>query len=255
MGAGNRSGTKGNPGPVGANSPVVRSSRITSATMGLEFPPGCRPPWLNERGKVLPEKLPLDSALARAISGDKAECRDAVRLLGVMQHSGRVETGIYLMGLAGALDDWKWRTAIVEALHGFYIEGCAPTVLRVARRERLQHHATLSRRSAGDADVASGRIDACRLRGEAGRPNLFAAHARQGPLHLGWRRWLAELADELLSSVGTNWLRRSVGNHPSCSPVPTHTIFPDACALNGRKHGTGIIHITAVAKINRPPGP
>jgi len=51
---------------------------------------------------------------------------EAVRLLGVMQHAGRIEAGIYLMGLlAGAPDDWEWRTAIVEALHGFDIEGCA----------------------------------------------------------------------------------------------------------------------------------
>jgi hypothetical protein len=94
--------------------------------MGLEFPPGPRPPWLNERGELLPEKLPLDSTLERAISRDKRECREAVRLLGVIQQSGRVEAGIYLMGLlAGAPDDWEWRTAIIEALHGFDIEGCA----------------------------------------------------------------------------------------------------------------------------------
>ena len=94
--------------------------------MGLEFPPGRRPAWMNERGELLPEKLPLDSTLARAISDDKRECREAVRLLGVMQQSGRVEAGIYLMGLlAGAPDDWELRTAIVEALHGFDIEGCA----------------------------------------------------------------------------------------------------------------------------------
>ena len=94
--------------------------------MDLEFPPGRRPPWLNKRGELLLEKLPLDSTLARAISGDKRECRAAVRLLGVMRQSGRVEAGIYLMGLlAGAPDDWEWRTAIVEALHGFDIEGCA----------------------------------------------------------------------------------------------------------------------------------
>ena len=94
--------------------------------MGLEFPPGRRPPWLNERGELLPEKLPLDSTLARAVSSDKRECREAVRLLGVMQRSGRVEAGIYLMGLlAEAPDDWEWRTAIVEGLHGFDTEGCA----------------------------------------------------------------------------------------------------------------------------------
>jgi hypothetical protein len=61
--------------------------------MGLEFPPGRRPLWLNERGELLPQKLPLDSTLERAISGDKRECREAVRLLGVMQQSGRVEAG------------------------------------------------------------------------------------------------------------------------------------------------------------------
>jgi len=94
--------------------------------MGFEFPPGRRPAWLNERGQLLPEKLPLDSTLARAVSADQRECREAARLLGVMQQSGRFEAGIYLMGLlAGAPDDWEWRTAIVEALHGFDSEGCA----------------------------------------------------------------------------------------------------------------------------------
>ena len=94
--------------------------------MGLKFRPGSRPPWMNERGQLLPENLPLDSTLARALSRDKRECREAVRLLGVMQHAGRIEAGIYLMGLlAGAQDDWEWRTAIAEALHGFDNDGCA----------------------------------------------------------------------------------------------------------------------------------
>ena len=76
--------------------------------------------------EVLSEKLPLDSTLARAISADKRECREAVGVLRMMQRSGRVEAGIYLMGLlAAAPDDWECRTAIVEALHGFDIEGCA----------------------------------------------------------------------------------------------------------------------------------
>jgi len=107
--------------------------------MGLKFPPGRRPAWLNERGELRPEKLPLDSTLARAISGDQRECREAVRLLGVMQHSGRVEAGIYLMGLlAGAPDDWEWRTAIVDALQGFDIEGCARLLFSELRaRKRL----------------------------------------------------------------------------------------------------------------------
>jgi len=94
--------------------------------MDLELPPGRRPAWLSERGELLPQKLPLDPTLARATSGDKGECREAVRVLGMMQRSGRVEAGIYLMGLlAAAPDDWEWRTAIVEALHGFDTEGCA----------------------------------------------------------------------------------------------------------------------------------
>ncbi|HVM75400.1 MAG TPA: hypothetical protein VMT75_07130 [Candidatus Saccharimonadales bacterium] len=96
------------------------------SNMGVDFPPGRQPPWLNERGEFLPGKLPLDATLARAISGDKRECREAVGVLRMMQQSGRVEAGIYLMGLlAAAPDDWEWRTAIVEALHGFDIEGCA----------------------------------------------------------------------------------------------------------------------------------
>lgn len=102
-----------------------RGYRGTDSNMGLEFPPGRRPPWLNARGELLLEKLPLDSTLARAISGDKRECREAVGILGVMQQAGRVEAGIYLMGLlASAPDDWEWRSAIVEALRGFDTEGC-----------------------------------------------------------------------------------------------------------------------------------
>jgi len=90
------------------------------------FPPGSRPPWLNERGELLLAKLPLDSTLPRTVSGDERERRDAVRLLRVMQQSGRMEAGIYLMGLLAAdPDDWDWRTSIVEALHRFDIEGCA----------------------------------------------------------------------------------------------------------------------------------
>ena len=105
---------------------IGQCHRGIDSNMSLEFPPGRRPAWLNERGELLLEKLPLDSTLARAITGDKRECREAVRTLGVIQQSGRVEAGIYLMGLlAGAPDDWEWRTAIVEALHGFDTEGCA----------------------------------------------------------------------------------------------------------------------------------
>jgi len=105
---------------------IGRCYRGKDSNMGLEFPPGHRPPWLNARGEILLAKLPLDSTLARAIGGDTRERREAVRLLGLMQQSGRVEAGIYLMGLlADAPDDWEWRTAIVEALHGFDTEGCA----------------------------------------------------------------------------------------------------------------------------------
>ena len=99
--------------------------------MGLDFPPENRPPWLTERGELLIERVPLDFTLAQAIGGDTRECREAVRVLGAMQHAGRVEAGIYLMGLlAGAPDDWEWRTVIVEALHGFNTEGCARLLFR-----------------------------------------------------------------------------------------------------------------------------
>jgi hypothetical protein len=93
--------------------------------MGPQFPPGQRPAWLNERGAFLPEKLPLDSTLARALSGDKGECREAVRLLGVMRQSGRVEAGIYLMGLLAGAPWFRYRGLR------------SPAVLRVARSERL----------------------------------------------------------------------------------------------------------------------
>jgi hypothetical protein len=50
---------------------IGRCYRGVDSNMGLAFPPGRRPLWLNERGELLPGKLPLDATLARAISGDK----------------------------------------------------------------------------------------------------------------------------------------------------------------------------------------
>jgi hypothetical protein len=93
--------------------------------MSPEFPLRNRPPWLSQNGEIVMEKLPLDGMLAGAISHDERECHDAVRTLGIMHQHGRVEAGIYLMGLlAGAIEDWSWRTEIVEALGGFATEGC-----------------------------------------------------------------------------------------------------------------------------------
>ena len=94
-----------------------------------------------------------------------------------MQHAEH-RAGIYLMGLLAGAQDAGNGGRDAEALHGFDNAVARDAVLLVSHCERLQHDTALSRLSAGKSGDATGRIDQSGFE-RCGRPNLFAAHARQ----------------------------------------------------------------------------
>ena len=76
-------------------------------------------PWITKEGYFDPGKFPIDSALKQAISDDHQEFRSGLNLLASMYGHGRMEAGVFLMGLlVNCEDNWEKRISIVEAMTG-----------------------------------------------------------------------------------------------------------------------------------------
>lgn len=87
---------------------------------------GNQAPWLTERGIDL-SRFPIDSVLLQALSPDDAKFRSGCSLLGSMSHAGRIEAGIFLLGLLQHYrQDYARLTVLAEVLASF------PTVATVA---------------------------------------------------------------------------------------------------------------------------
>jgi hypothetical protein len=87
---------------------------------------GTRPPWLAEHGVDL-ARVPIDSVLRQALSADAEQFRSGCSLLAAMSHAGRVEAGVFLLGLLRHYpDDYPRLKMIAEALASF------PTAATVA---------------------------------------------------------------------------------------------------------------------------
>ena len=76
-------------------------------------------PWLTEQGLDL-SRLPIDSVLRQALSPNEEQFRTGCTLLGSMSHGGRVEAGVFLLGLLRQYpEDYGRLTLIAEALGSF----------------------------------------------------------------------------------------------------------------------------------------
>jgi hypothetical protein len=76
-------------------------------------------PWLTEQG-LAPSRLPIDSVLLQALSPNEEEFRTGCNLLSSMSHAGRIEAGVFLIGLLRQYpDDYGRLTLIAEALWSF----------------------------------------------------------------------------------------------------------------------------------------
>jgi hypothetical protein len=76
-------------------------------------------PWLTAQGIDL-SRFPIDSVLRQALSPNDEEFRTGCSLLKVMSYEGRVEAGVFLIGLLRQYaDDYQRLTLIAGALGSF----------------------------------------------------------------------------------------------------------------------------------------
>jgi hypothetical protein len=94
-----------------------------------------RPSWITSEGYFDFEKFPIDSVLRQAIDTDGQRFRTGCRVLGSMAAAGRVEAGVFLVGLLryyGA--DLDRLGEVVEQLRFFAHESSAGALLAELRR-------------------------------------------------------------------------------------------------------------------------
>lgn len=95
-----------------------------------------RPPWLAEHGVDL-ARVPIDSVLRQALSADAEQFRSGCSLLAAMSHAGRVEAGVFLLGLLRHYpDDYPRLTMIAEALASFPTAATVAALAAELRRDR-----------------------------------------------------------------------------------------------------------------------
>ena len=75
--------------------------------------------WLTEQGIDL-ARVPIDSVLRLALSADMAQSHSGCSLLGAMVHGGRIEAGVFLLGLLKHYsEDYARLTVVAEALASY----------------------------------------------------------------------------------------------------------------------------------------
>ena len=76
-------------------------------------------PWFTEQGLDL-SRFPIDSVLRQALSPNEEQFRTGCNLLKSMSHGGRVEAGVFLLGLLRQYpENYARLTLIAEALAFF----------------------------------------------------------------------------------------------------------------------------------------
>jgi len=76
-------------------------------------------PWLTERGIDL-SRYPIDSVLQQVLSPNEEEFRSGCSMLSSMSYAGRVEAGVFLLGLLRLYpEDYARLALIAEALASF----------------------------------------------------------------------------------------------------------------------------------------
>ena len=92
-------------------------------------------PWITPEGWLDPTKLPIDSTLRQCVSGGRRELHNGCSVLAMMVGHGRVEAGVFLLGLLRYYeDDLAALTAIVESLGGFHDRRCVSALVGELRR-------------------------------------------------------------------------------------------------------------------------
>lgn len=92
-------------------------------------------PWITAEGAFDPAKFPIDSTLRKCVSSNSDEFRTGCRLLSTMVAHGRVEAGIFLLGLLRYFEgDLNALGVVVENLGEFQNARCAAELFAELRR-------------------------------------------------------------------------------------------------------------------------
>jgi hypothetical protein len=95
------------------------------------------PRWITAEGTIDLAQLPIDNILKQAIDPEFEWFRSACALLGCMARGGRLEAGLYLIGLLGwYASDLQRLGVIAEQLAHFPHESSANALLAEIRRVR-----------------------------------------------------------------------------------------------------------------------
>ncbi len=92
-------------------------------------------PWITKEGFLDPAQFPIDNVLKHALSDDDRVYRSGLRTLRLMFHQGRIEAGVFLLGLLVNCDDnWEKRIKIVEVMKGIDTKPCADLLFSELKR-------------------------------------------------------------------------------------------------------------------------
>ncbi len=97
-------------------------------------------PWLTRSGTLDPGKFPIDSVLRQTLSRSREQFRSGCMFLGSMVDHGRVEAGIYLLGLLRLYrHDLPRLEVVVESLRSFREDACATALFDELRRVKASN--------------------------------------------------------------------------------------------------------------------
>jgi len=92
-------------------------------------------PWITKEGFFDSTKFPIDNVLKHALSDDDRVFRSGLKTLRLMTHEGRIEAGVFLLGLLVNCDDnWEKRIKILEAMKGIDTKPCANLLFSELKR-------------------------------------------------------------------------------------------------------------------------
>ncbi len=92
-------------------------------------------PWITKDGNLDLTRFPIDNVLKQALSQDDQEFRTGLNLLTSMCAYGRMEAGVFLMGVLQNCDDnWEKRIAIVAAMKFIKTKPCADLLFSELKR-------------------------------------------------------------------------------------------------------------------------
>jgi hypothetical protein len=97
-------------------------------------------PWINEDGYFVPSKFPIDGQLKRTLSEDCEEFRKACSVLQTMYQDGRIDAGVYLLGLLRYYQhDLERLIIVVRYLEYFRTVECADALFAEISRVKSSH--------------------------------------------------------------------------------------------------------------------